>query len=345
MSLETSNDRSASRATVVVVPRDRFSRARESLESIFEHTAAPFELVYVDAGSPAPLRDWLRDQARLHGFELIRHGGYLPPNESRAIGAARATTDFVVFIDNDVNVTPGWLAKLVECADETGAAMVSPLTCEDGFDRIHFAGGEVAINVDQEGGGETRRVRDEMFFAQRSLASVGSKIHREQCTLAEYHCVLVRRSDLERVGGPDPTILSTRDHVDLSLAITQAGGTVWLEPESVVTFMGTTPLEPRDLHFYALRWSDEWQRRSLERFREKWDLANDEFFQQRLGNLDWRRRNAIVGPIARRLTLGRKSPRVETMLVPVEHRLNRWITRRYDRAREREEAGAGAPAP
>ena len=238
-------------------------------------------------------------------------------------------------------VAPGWLAKLIGCADETGAAIVGPLTCEGGFDKIHFAGGEVAIHEEGTNGGTVRRVRDKMYHPQRSVDAVRDELRRRECSLAEYHAVLVRRSSLQAVGGPDPAMLSTRDHSDLCLEVMQQGGTVWFEPESVVAFLGTLPLEPRDMHFYALRWSDEWQRRSLEHFREKWDLADDEFFRERLKRLDWRRRNAIVGPIARRVTLGRATAKAEALLAPIEHRVNAWIARRNSDARE----AAGSPAP
>ena len=50
--------------TVVVVPRERFSMAARALDVLYERTAAPFSLVYVDAGSPRPVR-------RL-GFFLLR---------------------------------------------------------------------------------------------------------------------------------------------------------------------------------------------------------------------------------------------------------------------------------
>ena len=50
--------------TVVVVPRERFSMAARALDVLYERTASPFSLVYVDAGSPRPVR-------RL-GFFLLR---------------------------------------------------------------------------------------------------------------------------------------------------------------------------------------------------------------------------------------------------------------------------------
>jgi len=37
--------------TIVVVPRERFSLAARSLQSIYEQSDVPFRLVYVDGGS------------------------------------------------------------------------------------------------------------------------------------------------------------------------------------------------------------------------------------------------------------------------------------------------------
>jgi len=42
--------------TLVVVPRERFSLAPRALETLYENTAVPFRLVYVDAGSPAKVQ-------------------------------------------------------------------------------------------------------------------------------------------------------------------------------------------------------------------------------------------------------------------------------------------------
>jgi|GEM_PF-4666648 len=42
----------ASKVSIVVVPRERFSIARRSLEHLIENTHAGFEMVYVDGGSP-----------------------------------------------------------------------------------------------------------------------------------------------------------------------------------------------------------------------------------------------------------------------------------------------------
>ncbi len=49
-------DKTAPKVTLVVVPRERFSFTMTSLENIYEMTDIPFKLVYVDGGSPAPIR-------------------------------------------------------------------------------------------------------------------------------------------------------------------------------------------------------------------------------------------------------------------------------------------------
>ena len=344
MSLQTHHDEPAPRTTVVVVPRERWSKARESLESVLRNTTAPHRLVYVDGDSPRGLRRWLDQQATEHGFKLVRRECYLSPNEARNIGLAEVDTEYVAFVDNDVHVCEGWLEPLIACADESGAALVGPLVCDRDLTTVHIAGGTLEVVEEDEDGRVLRRVKERMGFPFRPMEEVQDKLERERCSLTEYHAVLARRDVLERIGGLDEQMLNSREHLDLCLEVLGQGGEIWFEPASVVIYLTPPPLELGDVHFYAVRWSDEWERRSLERFREKWDLAADSFFKRRFAELGWRRREHVFSPIVRRLTLGRRSRKVEELLTPLERRLNRRLSERNDRARAREEARAGARA-
>jgi GT2 family glycosyltransferase len=115
------------RITIVVVPRERFSLSARTLESLYAHTTEPFRLVYVDGRSPSRIRRHLEAQARARGFRLVRSDRYLSPNQARNLGLRHVETEYVVFMDNDVLLTPGWLEALVGCADATGAEVVGPL--------------------------------------------------------------------------------------------------------------------------------------------------------------------------------------------------------------------------
>src|SRR5258705_2988727 len=135
------------RTTVVVAPREQFGWTRSALESIFAHTEVPYDLVYVDGGSPAPVRRYLALRARQRGFRIIRTEHHLSPMAARALALPHVDTEYVCFIDNDVLVTPGWLGRLIRCADETEAWAVGPLYCNENpaLGRIHMAGGEAHV--------------------------------------------------------------------------------------------------------------------------------------------------------------------------------------------------------
>ena len=331
----------APRVTVVSVPRERFSFSVRSLRSILEHTDGPYELVVVDGGSPRRVARQLARAAHSHGFPLIRMDRYLSPNEARNLGLAAAQTEYIVFVDNDVVVHPGWLSPLVACADENDAAVVGPLTCigEPLGETIHFAGGEVRIIENGDGGAKTRHVKDRMWHPNRKVAKVADELKRQPCELAEFHTVLARTEVLRSIGGFDEEMLNTREHLDFCLGVARAGGSVWFEPASVVTYVPGPPFALPDIPFYMLRWSDDWERRSLQHFRQKWDLADDEFFQRRLGRLGWRRDMSLLKPFSRRVTLGRRgSGRVEAALRRPERVLNRFLTDRYRRERARSAA-------
>lgn len=314
--------------TIVVSPRERFSCARESLESIYEFTDTPFKLVYVDGNSPSKVQSYLQEQAETKGFELIRTNYYLSPNHARNIGLTHVNTKYLVFIDNDVIVSPGWLKALIDCAEETGAAVVGPLMCQEKplHEIVHFAGGESHVLVDNTG---RRRIREKMYKQGHRVPELRDQLQRKQTELAEFHCVLVRTQIFEAIGFLDEQLMNTKEHLDFCMTVAEAGGTIYFEPASIVTYVPGPPLELTDLHYYMLRWSDAWTMTSLNRLREKWNLAEDGYFKTKYKGLGWRRRDTILRPISRLLTFGIKSHIVEKLLVPVDKVINRYLTDRY----------------
>ena len=260
--------------TVVVVSRERFSGAQQSLESIYAHTDVPFDLVYVDGGSPPAIQRYLETASQAHGFTLVRTDYILTPNEARNVGATRVDSKYIVFIDNDVTVSPGWLEALVRCTEETGAWVVGPLYLigPPGTDVVHMAGGDMWFKEE----GDRRIFCERHRHANQRLGEVASQIRREACDSVEFHCMLVRRDAFDRLGPLDEQLMSSREHLDICLLVADAGGTVYFEPASVVTYSPSRPLFPADRGYHLLRWSPEWNRRSVTRFAEKWNAMRDE---------------------------------------------------------------------
>lgn len=262
----------AARATIAFVPREVFSQTRASLEALLENTEQPFELICVDGGSPPATRQWLEKTARERGFTLLRSEHYLTPNQARNRVLPHVSTPYVVFVDNDVFPSKGWLQALVDCADETGAWAVGPLYFEHLplESRVHMAGGISRLLTDDGG---RRYYKEKHHHAHRPLSEIEAPLQRQETELIEFHTVLVAMQAFEKIGALDEGLLNHAEHADLSLSIRQAGGTVFIEPASRITYVPPRKLSDEDRHFFELRWSEAWNEASLNHFIRKWELT------------------------------------------------------------------------
>jgi GT2 family glycosyltransferase len=348
--------------TIVVVPRERFQFAERSLESLYENTSFPFKLVYVDNNSPVRLRRYLESQAQTKGFQLVRSDYYLSPNQARNLGLRHVHSKYVVFVDNDVIFSPGWLKALVDCTQETGATVVGSLVCQyqPVHEIIHCAGGEYMSPEDLAkfvkgeptvpqvpGAAGKWKVHEKTYFQNRRVEEVSDRLKREPTGFVEFHAMLVQTHLFEQIGYLDEGFSCTKEYIDFCMTVTRAGGTVYFEPASVVTFLThppAPPLEWADLPYFMIRWSDAWERESLMHFQEKWNLVDSKYFQKRYKKLGWRRREELIKPwIAQLPFLSKERAKaLEKQLVVWEKKLNHYWFNRY--TRKLAEAGVSQPS-
>ncbi|MGD9764943.1 MAG: glycosyltransferase family 2 protein [Candidatus Binatia bacterium] len=275
--------------TIAVIPRERFSFTARSLDNICRETEFPFHLLCIDGRSPRAARRALRERAEQYGGEVVRAEQYLTPNEARNLALRQVRTPYVVFIDNDALVTPGWLRALIECAEETGAAICGPLQLigELSEQRVHLAGG--TAHIAEENG--RRRFRDCHHHPGANAAEVAPALVRQRTEMIEFHCMLVRMEVFERLGPLDERLLNMMEHADLCLAARAAGLSVFFEPRSVVTYVPPPPLAFADLPYFILRWSEDWTRKSLAHFAAKWQLdPSDSGLEPSATFASWHRR-------------------------------------------------------
>lgn len=310
--------------TIVVVPRERFSYTKQSLESVYENTTSPFSLVYVDGGSPAKVKRYLEAESQRKGFHLVRTNRYLSPNQARNLGLQKVDSKYVVFLDNDVIVTPGWLDALVQCAEDTGAWAVGPLYLEGPLSSqvIHMAGGKVLIKeVDGK-----RMIQSKMRFFTKRVPDIQSQLIREPTDYVEFHCMLLRREAFERIGLLDEKLLSSREHIDVGLSVKKAGGSIYIEPASVVTYMVPTSVTLSDIPYLMLRWSEAWNRATIDHFQSKWDLH---LHERQMGILR-QHRHVVIAPLvhyAHRI-FGQRGHKIEReLIIPLERTLNHLLFR------------------
>lgn len=261
------------RLTLAIVPRQRWSLSVSSLDATLEHTPEGTALVYVDGGSPADIAAELRRRVEHYGGTYIRVDCVLSPNEARNLAIAQCDREYVIIHDNDVFPRDKWAENLVVCADETGAAMVAPTVLHGPTvttDEIHIAGGEIHITEDRVMDRNTRE------YSHTKMADLPVKLERRPTSQIEFHSCLVRNDILQQIAPLDEEIFSMADHEDVTMAISDAGGTLYYEPEAVVVYVLMAVVERFEWGYWQLRWSNEWNSRSFDRFCEKWDIKRDQ---------------------------------------------------------------------
>lgn len=256
--------------TIVHVPRERYGETRASLDSILRNTeGVPYKLLILDAASPPAVAEHLRAvAAEGENRELLRFDFIMTPNELRNEAIKRLDTPYVAFVDNDAHVAPGWLPPLLRAAKEKDAWVVAPVMLIGELDTgtIHIAGGDCAI-VEEDG--ERRYSYLQQHFVGRELPEVRDQLEAGPCTLLEFHVMLVAKKAFDRLGPLDERLMSFCECDSFSMDVHEAGGLIWFEPESVATYVPPRRAVSReDMEYVVLRWSDEWNRRSLDAFTE-----------------------------------------------------------------------------
>jgi GT2 family glycosyltransferase len=259
--------------SIVMTARERHALTLRAIESVLAETAPPFRFIYLDVQSPPALRAELQALAASGRIELRSFDQPMWPQAARQSVLAELDGDFVVFMDNDVVVSPGWLEALLRCARETGAGIVGPLYLwGDGRarPRIHMAGGRLVETREAAG-----RVLDEshvLFNADPEQEA--ASLQRRPCDFVEFHCMLVRR-ELLADGIFDPRIRCVHEHVDVALTARERGASIWFEPAAQVTYLAFAPFTLDDLQLLRARWDASEGEASIAAFARKWQVIDD----------------------------------------------------------------------
>ncbi|HLC05306.1 MAG TPA: glycosyltransferase [Anaerolineales bacterium] len=98
------------RVSIVVCVHNKAELTYQCLESIRQHTEPDFEMIVVDDASTDQTRDLL---ARLEDATVHRNQANQEFVQANNTGARGARGEYLLFLNNDVRVTPGWLESLV----------------------------------------------------------------------------------------------------------------------------------------------------------------------------------------------------------------------------------------
>ena len=254
--------------------RERFSPTVSAIESVMANTAMPFRFVFADMRCPPWLSRAVAELSRRHDFRVVRFDDPVWPQQVRKALVGSVDTEYVVFLDNDLRVYPGWLEKLVECADDTGAGLVGPLYLwgdDVASPRVHMAGG--LLEEISESGCRVLIERHNGYNSDPDQAAAA--LGRSPCDFLEFHCMLFRTALAKEVEALDPRIACVHEHIDVALAARSRGHGIYLETASRVLYRAFIPTTLEDLPLMLWRWASPAVEASIAAFCAKWNVIGD----------------------------------------------------------------------
>jgi GT2 family glycosyltransferase len=209
------------RVSVVIPVHGKLAWTVACLRSIARHGAeAPFEIIVVDDASPD---DTAATLAQVHGLRLLSNERNLGFIGSCNAGAAAAHAPYLLFLNNDTQVTPGWLDRLLQTyLDEPGCGIAgSQLVYPDG--RLQEAGALVYADGEAWNVGRFEKRDDPRYLFRRDVDYVSGA------------ALLIEKSLFFAVGGFDARYAPAYcEDMDLAFAVRAQGRRVVYEPTSVI---------------------------------------------------------------------------------------------------------------
>jgi O-antigen biosynthesis protein len=299
----------APQVSVILVLYGRSDLALRAITDLVANTPPCFELIIVDNASPDD--SWSRVCAYLDGATLIQNSKNVGFGSAVNVGALAARGKYLLLLNSDVFVEPGWLPPLIETLESSPhLAAVGPLlrnidgTVQEAGSMV-FSGGEA----------QTVAIGDSMALDfPRSAPYVSAA------------CLLVRRVVFNCIGGFDSIYgIGYYEDVEMAFDIQALGFGMGYVPNSHARHVGGASTNNVDeawrLTFanrevFKGRW--EGQLRSLPRFDEKGSIAatirgRDALCSDRVLFID-----APVGPRCRR------TPSAEGRLVSLAREVAVW---------------------
>jgi GT2 family glycosyltransferase/Flp pilus assembly protein TadD len=177
----------AGMTSIVMVTCNGLAHTRRCIEALRCHTPEPHEIIFVDNGSTDGTLQWLQNQVRENETcRLVENGENGGSARGRNQGIALARGEYLLLLDNDTVVTPGWLSAMLRCLNRRAdTGIVGPMS--------PFAPGP-------------QRITDESYHSADGLAgyaeafAAGHRHRRIACRNIAGFAMLLRRDLIGRIG-------------------------------------------------------------------------------------------------------------------------------------------------
>lgn len=244
-------------ASIVMLVHNNLALTRICIESVYRHTHREFELILVDNGSREPVAQFAEELQRKYGnVVLIRNEA----NEGYAFGTdqglAAAQGEFVVLLNNDVVVTPGWLGRQIALLSfDPKLGIVGPRAS-------NTAGPQQVETVGYQDVSGLERFAEEWFRDHAGELVVVPRLTGL--------CMVIRRELLDVIGGLDTTFgIGNYEDDDFCLRAQRAGYMLAVAGDVFIHHYGSATFRSINVDYATL------MEENARIFRSKWEIEGD----------------------------------------------------------------------
>jgi GT2 family glycosyltransferase len=234
------------RVSIVIVSWNARPLIQTCLPSIVETAYPNLEIILADNASTDGSAAWVARE--YPSVKIVRHPDNWLFCRGNNAALPHATGDFILLLNNDVEVPADWLRPLVDAmtASEDVGAVQPKLLQYDDRNRFEYAGGAGGF-IDRVGYPFTRgRLFDTM---ERDR---GQYDDARDIFWATGAAILLRRSALDEVGLLDERFEMHMEEIDLCWRLQRHGYRIRVQPESTIYHIGGASLpkgSPRKTYY------------------------------------------------------------------------------------------------
>lgn len=179
---------------VIVCVHNALDDVRNCLSSLVRYSVPQCSIIVVDDGSRDDTRDYLREFCAEQGATLLRNEMAKGYTFAANQGMRASSAGCVILLNSDTIVTPGWLEKMVACAEsDPKIGLVGPLS--------NTASWQSIPKIEEDGDWATNPLPEGISIAEMGglVAKYSGQIYPRMSFLNGF-CLLIRRDVIDDIG-------------------------------------------------------------------------------------------------------------------------------------------------